>query len=124
MIELKNVCKTYKMGDEVIKALDKVSLQIDSGEFISIVGPSGSGKTTLANIIGGLDKPNSGQVVVNNINLSKARDRKLSAYRNKSIGFVFQNFNLQPSYTTLENVMVPLIFNKVKPALRKEKEAA
>ena len=108
------------MGDERIKALDEVSLEINNGDFVAIVGPSGSGKTTLANIIGGLDRPDKGKVTVNNMNLSKARDNKLSAYRNKNVGFVFQNFNLQFSYTALENVMVPLIFRKIKPSVRKE----
>ncbi len=108
------------MGDEIIKALDDVSLEIKKGEFISIVGPSGSGKTTLANIIGGLDKPNDGQIEVDGVELSKSRDKKLSAYRNKTIGFVFQNFNLQSTYTALENVMVPLIFSKIKPAERRK----
>ncbi len=120
MIRFEKVSKIYKMGDERIKALDEVSLEINNGDFVAIVGPSGSGKTTLANIIGGLDRPDKGKVTVNNMNLSKARDNKLSAYRNKNIGFVFQNFNLQFSYTALENVMVPLIFSKIKPSVRKE----
>ncbi len=120
MIKFEKVSKIYKMGDERIKALDEVSLEINNGDFVAIVGPSGSGKTTLANIIGGLDRPDKGKVIVNNMNLSEARDNKLSAYRNKNIGFVFQNFNLQFSYTALENVMVPLIFSKIKPSVRKE----
>ncbi|KKM94086.1 hypothetical protein LCGC14_1201790 [marine sediment metagenome] len=120
MIRFEKVSKIYKMGDERIKALDEVSLEINNGDFVAIVGPSGSGKTTLANIIGGLDRPDKGKVIVNNMNLSEARDNKLSAYRNKNIGFVFQNFNLQFSYTALENVMVPLIFSKIKPSVRKE----
>lgn len=120
MIKFEKVSKIYKMGDERIKALDEVSLEINNGDFVAIVGPSGSGKTTLANIIGGLDRPDKGKVTVNNMNLSEARDNKLSAYRNKNIGFVFQNFNLQFSYTALENVMVPLIFSKIKPSVRKE----
>ena len=121
MIKLDKVSKIYKMGDEKIRALDRVSLEIDDGDFLAIVGPSGSGKTTLANIIGGLDKPDEGSVLVNSIDLSKAKDKKLSSYRNKNVGFVFQNFNLQPHYTALENIMVPMIFSKVKPSIRKEK---
>jgi putative ABC transport system ATP-binding protein len=121
MIELKNVTKKYKMGDEIINALDGVSLKIDKGEYVAVVGPSGSGKTTLANIIGGLDSPDSGEVVVDEMNLTQAKDSLLSEYRNKKIGFVFQTFNLQPNYTALENVMVPLIFARMAVGQRKKR---
>ena len=122
MIELKNISKRYKMGEEIIKALDGVTLKIEKGEFVAVVGPSGSGKTTLANIIGGLDSPDSGEVIVDEMNLTQANDSLLSQYRNKKIGFVFQTFNLQPNYTALENVMVPLIFDRV--SLRERKARA
>ena len=112
MIELKDVTKTYKMGDELIYALNNVSLRISDGEFVALVGPSGSGKSTLANVIGGLDAPTAGEVIVDNESLRKASDKKLSAYRNKKVGFVFQTFNLQPYYTALENTMLPLLFAK------------
>lgn len=121
MIELKGVTKKYKMGDEIIKALDGVNLKINDGEYVAIVGPSGSGKTTLANIIGGLDSPDSGEVVVDGMNLTQANDSLLSAYRNKKIGFVFQTFNLQPNYTALENVIVPLIFARMGVGQRKKR---
>lgn len=119
LIELKNVTKTYKLGDETLNALDNVSFSVNEGEFIAITGPSGSGKSTLANIIGGLDKPNSGSVVVEGNELAHTRDAKLSTYRNQHIGLVFQSFNLQGNNTALENVMLPLVFGKMKNKLRK-----
>lgn len=119
LIELKNVSKVYKLGDETLNALDGVSLQVDPGEFVAIMGPSGSGKSTLANIIGGLDRPTSGSVVVDGNDLSHSRDRKLSNYRNHYVGYVFQSFNLQNTNTALENVMLPLIFAKLRPRDRK-----
>lgn len=121
MIELKNISKKYKMGEEIIKALDGVNLKIEKGEFVAIVGPSGSGKTTLANIIGGLDTPDSGEVSVDGVDITRAKDSLLSQYRNKKIGFVFQTFNLQPNYTALENVMVPLIFARMGLGERKKR---
>ena len=119
LIELRNVTKTYKLGDETLHALEDVSFSVQAGDFVAITGPSGSGKSTLANIIGGLDRPTSGTVVVADNDLSHVHDGKLSEYRNKNIGFVFQSFNLQGTQTALENVMLPLIFAKVKPKERK-----
>lgn len=119
VIELKNVTKTYHLGDEVLNALDGVSCTVQAGEFIAITGPSGSGKSTLANIIGGLDKPSGGTVVIDGQDLSHVRDRALSDYRNHHIGFVFQSFNLQGTQTALENVMLPLVFARMKPKDRK-----
>jgi putative ABC transport system ATP-binding protein len=112
-IELANVTRTYKMGDEVIRALDNVSVTIGPAEFVAITGPSGSGKSTLANIIGGLDTPDSGIVTVGGTRLSEAPDRQLSEYRNRTIGFVFQSFNLQPTATALENVALPLVLSRM-----------
>jgi putative ABC transport system ATP-binding protein len=109
LIELKSVSKDYRTGDETLHALANVNLTIKPGEFIAIIGPSGSGKSTLANIIGGLDKPDAGTVLVEGADLAKASDKELSRYRNQHIGFVFQAFNLQPTYTALENVMLPLM---------------
>lgn len=119
IIELKNVTKTYRLGDEILNALDNVSLTVQGGEFVAITGPSGSGKSTLANIIGGLDRPTSGSVLVDGADLSHIRDRALSDYRNRHIGFIFQSFNLQGTNTALENVMLPLIFGRAKPKERK-----
>src|SRR6266568_2611828 len=99
IIELKSVSKDYRTGDETLHALAGVNLTIKPGEFIAIIGPSGSGKSTLANIIGGLDKPDGGTVLVEGADLAKASDRELSSYRNMHIGFVFQAFNLQSTYT-------------------------
>jgi len=118
-IELKDLTRTYHLGDEVLNALDGVNCTINSGEFVAITGPSGSGKSTLANIIGGLDKPTSGSVAIDGTDLSHVRDRQLSDYRNKHIGFVFQSFNLQGTQTALENVMLPLVFSHMKPKARK-----
>lgn len=119
VIEIKNVTKTYKLGDEVLNALDAISCTIQAGEFIAITGPSGSGKSTLANIIGGLDRPTSGTVIVDGSDLSHVRDRQLSDYRNHHIGFVFQSFNLQGTQTALENVMLPLVFSRMRPKERR-----
>jgi putative ABC transport system ATP-binding protein len=110
IIEVRDITKTYHLGGEVLNALDRVNLTIDAGEFVAITGPSGSGKSTLANIISGLDHPTDGKIVVDGGELSQLSDTKLSVYRNKHIGFVFQSFNLQATQTALENVMLPLIF--------------
>lgn len=119
VIELKNLTKTYRLGDETLNALDGVNCTIDSGEFVAITGPSGSGKSTLANIIGGLDRPTDGTVVVDGSDLSHVNDKQLSDYRNHHIGFVFQSFNLQGTQTALENVMLPLVFSRMKSKERK-----
>jgi putative ABC transport system ATP-binding protein len=109
LITLSEVTKTYRLGDEEIYALDHVSLTVNQGEFLAIIGPSGSGKSTLSNVIGGLDRPDSGKVMVAGQDLSKMRDKKMSAYRNNYVGFVFQSFNLQSHLTALENVALPLM---------------
>jgi putative ABC transport system ATP-binding protein len=119
VIELKNLTKTYHLGDETLNALDGIDCTIQAGEFVAITGPSGSGKSTLANIIGGLDKPTGGTVIVDGSDLSHVRDRQLSDYRNHHIGFVFQSFNLQGTQTALENVMLPLVFSRMKSKERK-----
>lgn len=113
MIKLKNITKTYQMGEETIHALSGIDLAVAEGEFVAIVGPSGSGKSTLLHIIGGLDSPTSGRVIIDGQDLSQASDSKLSLYRNRSVGFVFQTFNLHPTYNALENVALPLIFSRM-----------
>jgi putative ABC transport system ATP-binding protein len=113
MIRLENITKEYKMGDDIIHAVSGVSLEIKEGEFVALVGPSGSGKSTMMHIIGGLDTPTSGKVIVDGQDLSRASDKELSRYRNKKVGFVFQTFNLHPTYNAVENVALPLIFSKI-----------
>ena len=122
MIELRDVWRLYHMGEETINALAGINLEIGQGEFVSIVGPSGSGKSTLLDIIGGLDSPTKGSIVVDGQDLSTASDKELSSYRNNKVGFVFQTFNLQPTYNALENVALPLVFAKVP--LRKRNQMA
>ena len=121
MIEIKNVSKTYKMGKETVKALDNVSLRIDKGDFMAIVGPSGSGKSTLMHLIGGLDTPTDGSILLNGADISKLKDKAMAKYRSEEIGFVFQSFNLENTQTALENVMMPLMFAGVSGKIRKEK---
>ena len=110
MIKIKNLSKKYTLGNEDILALDDVDFSVKEGEFVSIIGPSGSGKSTLMNIIGLLDVPDSGEYYLDGKEVSKLNDNELAAFRSRSIGFVFQNFNLLPKYNALENVMVPLLY--------------
>ena len=121
MIELDDVTRVYQLGGEPFRALDGVTLQVQAGEFVAINGPSGSGKSTLANIIGGLDRPTSGTVVVNGQQLSGMKDGDLSGYRNRNIGFIFQSFNLQANATALENVTLPMLFSDIRRRARKER---
>lgn len=103
-IQIENIKKIYQMGEVEVKALDSVSLDIYEGEFVVILGPSGSGKSTLLNIIGGMDLPTEGKVLVGNQEITKYNDRKLTAYRRNSVGFVFQFYNLMANLTARENV--------------------
>lgn len=125
MIKIENVSKSFTLGNEKIYALDKINFEVKKGEFISIIGPSGSGKSTLMNIIGLLDVPDSGKYYLDNNDISKLSDNELATFRSKSIGFVFQNFNLLPKLTALDNVMVPLLYQgyKNEEASEKAKEA-
>lgn len=110
LLELKNVTKTYQLGEVQVPALKGIDLSIDHGEFISVCGPSGSGKTTMLNIIGTIDTPTSGDVLYKGENIVAMNDDTRTRMRNTTIGFVFQNFNLIPVFSTLENVMLPLMF--------------
>ncbi|MGN0539254.1 MAG: ABC transporter ATP-binding protein [Candidatus Fimenecus sp.] len=103
-IDLKDVTKTYKMGEVEIKAVDGVSFPIEKGEFVVIVGPSGAGKTTVLNILGGMDKPTSGSITVDGTDISKFKEKELTKYRRDDVGFVFQFYNLVQNLTALENV--------------------
>ncbi|MDG6224131.1 MAG: ABC transporter ATP-binding protein [Candidatus Thermoplasmatota archaeon] len=107
-IVLKDVKKTFKMGEVDIKALDGVDLVIDRGKFVVVLGPSGSGKTTLLNVIGGIDTPDSGSVIIDGEDIAAYPESRLSAYRRDSVGWIFQFFNLIPSLTALENVALSL----------------
>ena len=104
IVELKNVSKTYKLGDNEFKALDNVDLEIKKGEMVVVLGPSGAGKSTLLNLIGGMDIPTSGTVVIDGENISKYNENKLSDYRANNVGFIFQFYNILPSLTVKENV--------------------
>lgn len=110
VIELDKVIKNYYVGNEVIRALRSVSLNITHNEYVAIMGPSGSGKSTLMNVIGCLDTITAGHYILNGTDVSKLSDNSLAEIRNKEIGFVFQTFNLLPRYSALENVMLPLIY--------------
>ena len=111
MIKMKNVSKSFTLGEETIKAVDNISLEVKEKDFLAIVGPSGSGKSTLMNIIGLLDVPDTGEYFLDQVDIKKASDDELAILRNQKIGFVFQNFNLLGKMTALENVEVPLIYN-------------
>ena len=125
IISIKTISKIYHLGDNVVKALDKVSLSIYENNFISIMGPSGSGKSTLMNIIGCLDVPTKGTYKFNNQLISKMNDSQLANIRNEKIGFVFQTFNLLPKLNAVQNVEVPLIYSSLnkKERLERSKEA-
>lgn len=121
IIEVKNLSKIYKTDLIETKALDSVSFKIDQGEFVAIMGPSGSGKSTLMHILGALDKPTSGQYILDGQNVEKLNDDQLSDIRNRKIGFVFQAFNLLPRTSCLKNVMLPMAYGGIPKEKREEK---
>jgi putative ABC transport system ATP-binding protein len=110
IIETHEISKVYKMGNNIVNALQSISISIDKGEYVAFMGPSGSGKSTLMNIVGCLDSPTSGRYRLNNQEVSEMTENELAMIRNKEIGFVFQTFNLLPRATALENVALPLIY--------------
>ena len=116
---MKNITKEYSVGEIKIKALDNVSLQISKGEFVAITGQSGSGKSTIMNILGCLDKPESGTYILNGQDVFRANGKKLSQIRNREIGFIFQSFNLISSLSAEENIELPLIYRGIKKAERR-----
>ncbi len=113
MIKIANMCKTYRMGDNVVNALNNVSIVIGKHEFVAIIGPSGSGKSTLMNMLGCLDTPTSGTYILDGKEVSKLSDDQLAEIRNKKIGFIFQGFNLIQKLNALENVELPLVYQGV-----------
>lgn len=113
IIKLMDVWKIYKMGDVEVKALQGLDLEIKEGEFLAIMGPSGSGKSTAVNMIGCLDVPTNGRIFLDNHDISKLSESELAQIRGKKIGFIFQQFNLIPTLTALENVALPIVFQSV-----------
>jgi putative ABC transport system ATP-binding protein len=118
MLQVKDLKKSFKTGDGDVNAIDGVSFSVPDGQFASIVGKSGSGKSTLLSLLGALDKPTSGSIVVGEKDIAKLHDRSLIKYRCKKIGFVFQNYNLVPNLTAIENVVLPMEFAGVNKAKR------
>ncbi len=120
IIELRDIKKEYKIGSEEIHALSGVSLNIYKNEYVALMGPSGSGKSTLMNMLGCLDSPSSGEYILNELAVAQMTDNELAEVRNKQIGFVFQTFNLLPRSSTLENVMLPLVYAGIEKSKREE----
>ena len=121
MIELKSVSKVFQTKDIETRALDDICLKINSSEFVSIMGPSGCGKRTLLNLIGLLDQPTAGTILIHDTDVSGMSDREAARFRNKSLGFVFQNFHLVPSLNVMDNVELPLLYGRVAAVERKER---
>ena len=113
MIELKNISKSFIIGDQEVKVLNNINFSVKKGEFVAIIGPSGSGKSTMMNILGLLDVADSGDYLLDDLRIREAEDRTLADIRNKKIGFIFQSFNLLPKMNALENVQVPLMYRGI-----------
>lgn len=112
MIKLENICKTYELSGEKISALDNINLEIKEGEFVSIIGKSGSGKSTMLNVLGMLDDWDSGEYILDGVKTSDLKGNEVAKIRNQKMGFVYQNFNLLPKLTAVENVALPLMYSK------------
>jgi len=121
VIEIRSITRDFPLGNEVIKVLKGIDLDIDRGEYVAFMGPSGSGKSTLMNLLGCLDTPTSGTYILNGNDVSKMSDDELAEIRNKEIGFVFQTFNLLPRTTALENVALPMVYAGFSKAERKKR---
>ncbi len=121
VVLVKDVCKTYKLDQLEVPVLFDIHFSVDSGEFVSIMGPSGCGKSTLMNLIGCLDRPTSGSIRLDSVDISKLHDTELAKIRNRKIGFVFQTFNLLPRLSSIENVELPLIYSGITSAERDKK---
>ena len=115
ILEVTNLCKTYGKGDTMVKALDNVSFSVEKGEFLAIIGPSGSGKSTLLHILGGVDVPTSGSVVINQTDISNLDETALAIFRRRQMGLIYQFYNLIPILTVQENLTLPLLLDGRKP---------
>lgn len=115
ILEVTNLCKTYGKGDTMVKALDNVSFSVEKGEFVAIIGPSGSGKSTLLHILGGVDVPTSGSVVINQTDISNLDETALAIFRRRQIGLIYQFYNLIPILTVQENLTLPILLDGRKP---------
>lgn len=115
LLEVKNICKTYGSGEAAVRALKNVSFSVPRGEYVAIVGESGSGKSTLLNMIGALDTPTSGKVMIDGRDIFTMNDRKLTVFRRRNIGFIFQAFNLIPELTVEQNILFPVLLDYQKP---------
>ncbi len=124
LVELHDIRKIYRVGDQDIAALDGITLSIEAGEFLGIIGPSGSGKSTLMHLLGCLDTPTSGSLVIDGVDVSNASDDQLAKMRNSKIGFVFQAFNLLPKFDLLRNVELPMVYAGVSGKVRRERALA
>jgi len=124
LIEIKGLTKKYRLGQEVITALDNVDLTIEEGEFLCILGTSGSGKSTLLHVIAGLELATKGEVLLKGVSITKMKERKMATFRRKHMGFIFQSYNLLSSLTAIENVALPLVFDRVnkKERLKRSRE--
>lgn len=121
VIELKNAARYYEMGDNIVKALDGVDIEVEKGDFVAIMGPSGSGKSTAMNLIGSLDLPTQGSIELEGSDVSYLDESELSQLRGKKIGFIFQSFNLIPNLTAKENIMLPMMFQALDSQEREKK---
>ncbi len=121
MISLRDLCRFFEVGDEIVHALDHVSLEIPAGQYVSIMGPSGSGKSTLLNILGLMDRPTSGSYWLDGVNTSTMDDAELAVTRQRKIGFVFQSFHLVPRLNAFENVELPMMLAGIAPEQRRER---
>lgn len=121
IIEVKNLIKKYRVGSEIINALNGVDLQIEKGEFLAIVGTSGSGKSTLLNMMSGLERPTKGEILLNGTSINKVKEKDMATFRSKHMGFIFQHYNLLTALTALENAALPLVLQGVAPRERNKR---
>jgi len=121
MIKLENIHRNFQVGDQTVHALDDINLEIQDGEYVSVMGPSGSGKSTLLNLLGLLDPPSTGQYFLNNTNITDLDENQLAKTRNQNIGFVFQTFHLIPRLTAAENIELPLVLAGIEENIRKQR---